>query len=412
MATELTAEEFGENDSLTEMAEAVGVEGTWIDSSGCQCSARPNKTCHACESNASRLSGLTTSSPPTYIMWNYAAQKFKYQFLSSRKTPYFNRMSILFSELKGKLVYFSELEGTHDGKLSGTAIWEFDDGAACITWAPIWGSSGCMVNLHYVAVDAAPSFPFKFWNSLPEIPEPDADKVSVNFWSMTPHGPSSVVRKLQATDLADLEPNYSAKTKGALKELLSRTPEDINGRIILLHGEPGLGKTYFIRLLLREWKKWCSGEYLIDAEQFFGSASYMQRLVFEHAQDDTEKFRMIICEDADEFISADGKSTVGQSVSRLFNLADGMVGQGTNTLILLTTNEPIEKFHPALLRPGRSLANIQFEQLSAEESNAWLKAHGLDIAVDGSQSLASLYERLGKGRVVSKAAKKKMGFGI
>jgi hypothetical protein len=35
----------------------------------------------------------------------------------------------------------------------------------------------------------------------------------------------------------------------------------------------------------------------------------------------------------------DGKEQIGQGLSRLLNLSEGILGQGTNILILATTNE-------------------------------------------------------------------------
>src|SRR5205085_2500533 len=72
-------------------------------------------------------------------------------------------------------------------------------------------------------------------------------------------------------------------------------------------------------------------------------------------------------------------------------LAD--LGQGLKVLVLVTTNEEIRRLHPAVARPGRSAANIEFLPLSADESNAWLERHGLEERVQSATTLASLYAR-------------------
>jgi hypothetical protein len=61
--------------------------------------------------------------------------------------------------------------------------------------------------------------------------------------------------------------------------------------------------------------------------------------------------------------------------------------------VLVTTNEEVGALHPAVSRPGRAAANIDFRPLTAEEASAWLERHGVE---DGRapRHLASLYARL------------------
>ena len=351
-----------------------------------------------------------TQTVPLAIIYEYR-HKYPISCSKSGKTPKmtWDMLEPLLPE--GKLIYSDSVLDA-EGRTS-SVVYEAKDSMFYASWSKSYGQDVDMVYVRVLSKSFALSsaYAVEVVSSFPRVPEPDEDLINVNFWSNGSHGPNNNQRKLQATDPSELELNYTAKTKQALQELLARDEQSITGRIILLHGEPGTGKSYFIRLLLRSWKKWCEGHYLVDAEQFFGVASYMTHVVFRDSGKQ-DGYRMIICEDADEFVSADGKTAIGQSVSRLFNLADGLVGQGTNSLVLLTTNEPIEKFHPALLRAGRSLANIQFDPLTAEESNNWLIAKGLDPDADRPTTLATLYEKLGKGRVAtSKRPQKALGFG-
>ena len=72
-------------------------------------------------------------------------------------------------------------------------------------------------------------------------------------------------------------------------------------------------------------------------------------------------------EGADELLREDAKSRVSQALSRLLNLGDGILGQGIAVIVLITTNEPIQLLHPALLGPGRCLAEIEFRKFTAAE---------------------------------------------
>ena len=69
-------------------------------------------------------------------------------------------------------------------------------------------------------------------------------------------------------------------------------------------------------------------------------------------------------------------------------------------LVLVTTNEPLRTLHPAVARPGRCAANIEFERLSAEEGSAWFERHGSDTRPDGPVLLAELFAQL-EGRGLS-----------
>ena len=65
-------------------------------------------------------------------------------------------------------------------------------------------------------------------------------------------------------------------------------------------------------------------------------------------------------------------------------------------LVLVTTNEELGTLHPAVSRPGRAAANVEFPPLTAEEAAAWLEQHGVDAAAAAAtnRSLASLYALL------------------
>ena len=79
------------------------------------------------------------------------------------------------------------------------------------------------------------------------------------------------------------------------------------------------------------------------------------------------------------------------ALSRLLNVADGLIGQGTNTLLLITTNEPLGRLHPAVRRPGRCLADIEFLPFSPAEARAWLTTHGKARDIDSPRTLAELF---------------------
>src|SRR5438046_8444628 len=89
-------------------------------------------------------------------------------------------------------------------------------------------------------------------------------------------------------------------------------------------------------------------------------------------------WRLLVLEDTGELLTPDAKSIIGQGLSRFLNVVDGLIGQGLRVLVLVTTNEELRRLHPAVARPGRCAANIEFTALPADEAAAWLGGRGTD----------------------------------
>jgi hypothetical protein len=149
--------------------------------------------------------------------------------------------------------------------------------------------------------------------------------------------------------------------------------------------------------LVREWTDWCVPHYTTDPDNFLGrNTSYLLSVLLESDPDRTRdrEWKLLILEDAGELLAPDARVEVGQGLSRFLNVTDGLIGQGMKALVLVTTNEPLRKLHPAVARPGRCLAEVEFTALSVEEANAWLQANGSNVRVDRPTPIAELYSVL------------------
>jgi hypothetical protein len=130
--------------------------------------------------------------------------------------------------------------------------------------------------------------------------------------------------------------------------------------------------------------------YITDPESLLGKAEYLLNLIIQDTEDD-ERWRLLVMEDTGELLSIDARQNVGQALSRLLNVTEGLLGQGLRVLFLITTNEEIGKLNPAVTRPGRCLSAIEFAPLTHEEARRWLARAGTAAEPEGAMTLSELY---------------------
>jgi SpoVK/Ycf46/Vps4 family AAA+-type ATPase len=202
----------------------------------------------------------------------------------------------------------------------------------------------------------------------------------------------------------DLELNYGKNFADVNKKIVTELSKKKNKGLVLLHGEPGTGKTTYIKWLVGQLNK---NKKVIFVPPFLTESITSPEFVpFLARYTDS----VLVIEDAERVVS-DRVSGSGSSigVSNILNMTDGIMGDVMNIQIICSFNMHRNKIDPALLRKGRLIAEHKFDTLDVESTNNLLKHLGHEQTSTKSMTLADIYN-IDEKEFVTNNGNQKVGF--
>ena len=238
---------------------------------------------------------------------------------------------------------------------------------------------------HFVRILFTPNeevFARELLNKLMQFKRKKEKTTKISMVTSGPHG-------LDTTDLTIAKPklsfatHYNEDLKPTHDSIMSFLKTKQQSGLVLLHGEPGTGKSTYIRYLIRSTDK----KVIFLPPGLAGSldAPSFTSFLIENAN------TVFVIEDAEELITS-RESGRNSSISMILNLTDGLLGESLGIKIVATFNTDLRKIDKALLRKGRLIALYEFKKLQQERAKLLLDSLGhTDATVNAAMSLAEIY---------------------
>ena len=159
-------------------------------------------------------------------------------------------------------------------------------------------------------------------------------------------------------------PNVLSAFDHIVQDLSSPSP---CGRLVILAGQPGTGKTWLTRSLLSQARQ---AAFIVIPSHMVADMSGPEILpALTSAKREFPGPIVLIIEDADKVLVNRNQGDMS-AISTMLNLGDGILGAVLDIRILATTNAEKLEMDPATRRPGRLCRYIQVDPLAPQVASS------------------------------------------
>jgi len=174
--------------------------------------------------------------------------------------------------------------------------------------------------------------------------------------------------------------------------------------LYLFHGEPGTGKTTYIKYLAS----------IINRDMIYVPVAFIDSLVDPSFLPALLKKRhsILVIEDAEKALLAREPGDSSSLVSAILNITDGIMGNVFSISVIATYNSRRQDIDKALLRKGRLKGEHKFEKLDIEQCQQILDENKINYVAKEPMTLAEIFNTQEPDMLTSAELKqeKRMGF--
>ena len=197
-------------------------------------------------------------------------------------------------------------------------------------------------------------------------------------------------------EIEDLDIQYGYGFEKFHEDLMDRFTSESKG-LVLFHGLPGTGKTYYIRHLLKEMAEAHKvviymPPNMVDHLVEPSFMTFLSQTVAEYSEDGL--FCVLLIEDAEPLLASRSSDTRIQGVTNLLNMTDGLLNDMLKLQIICTFNVELAQIDAALLRPGRLIARKEFKALPELDANLLAQSLGIKHNFTSPATLSEIYALL------------------
>ncbi len=200
-----------------------------------------------------------------------------------------------------------------------------------------------------------------------------------------------------------IEDNYNDDFLPVHETIINRLQKENDKGLVLLHGKPGTGKTFYLRYLISQIRK----DVIFLPPNM--AASITDPGLVELLLDN--KNCVFVVEDA-ENILIDRNQSGSSAVSALLNLTDGLLSDCLNIQIICSFNTDISRLDKALLRKGRLIAKYEFNELDVAKAQALSDKLGFNNKIDNHMTLTDIYNQNENSYATQANTRKSVGFNV